>query len=128
MSKPTPDQARESHRQHCRCKPYWKETDTGQALACGQDHALIWWPTVDASQLSMAQSAALFVVGPMQYDSDGDTANDMLLKLGYNAITPDNLDSAIRDLKHAFERELWQDNVGKQLLGRLFDGDLGGEA
>lgn len=123
----SPDDARESHAKYCPCTPVWKQTDTGQALACGDDGAFIWWPTVDASQLTPVQQIALFVAGPMSYDSDGDHANDLLIGLGFHQITPENFDEARKALKGEYEQLLWQENVGKQLLGRLMDGDLEGD-
>lgn len=117
----SPDDAKVSHAKHCDCTPVWKQTDTGQALSCGNDAALIWWPMVDTSQLSDAQAAALLIVAPMVYDDDGDGANYLLLKLGYHQITPDNFDEAKKALRRAYEKLLWEDNVGKQLLMQVFD-------
>jgi len=119
-----PDDARTEHARYCNCTPAWLRTDTGQALSCGKEEVLIWWPTVDASQLDDAHRAALFCIAPMLHDDDGDGANNKLLTLGYHQITPANFDDAKKALNQAYEKELWQDNIGKQLLGRLFDDDL----
>ncbi len=121
----TPEQAKVSHAAHCNCKPVWLKIDTGQALSCGNERVLIWWPTVDLSQLDDNHQAALMVIAPMIYDDDGDGANDRLLKLGFSQVTPDNFSAAAQALKRDYEKSLWQDNVGKQLLGRIFDNDLG---
>lgn len=103
------------------------EGDIGQGLICAKNGAFIWWPTVEDESLSQDQKLALHCFLPMHYDEDGDSASFNLLEMGYTEITPDNFDEAYKDLRRRYEKQLWSDNVGKQLLGRLLDGDLEGD-
>ena len=119
----TPNEVIKQHNQFCDCNPQWKDGEFGPELICQKENVLLWWPHVDVS-LDQEQSFALFCGLPMFYDSDGDTVNDMLLRLGYTEINPDNFSEAYNACRKQFEHELWQDNVGKQLLGRIFEGDL----
>lgn len=121
------EEVKRLHARFCDCTPVWVDIDTGKALSCGKERVLIWWPLVESSGLSMEQSLALFCGLPMRYDRDGDDANDTLLLLGITQVTPDNYADVFAALLRQYEKELWQDNVGKQLLGRIFDGDLEGE-
>lgn len=64
----------------------------------------------------------LFCFLPMMYDSDGPTVIEYLEE-DFGPVTPDNIDDAIIYVRRRFERDLWQDNVGKQLLQQLDDDD-----
>ncbi len=108
-----PNEAKEQHKQYCNCKPKWMTISTGQALVC-RDGALIWWPTVDTSELDMAHQMALFVAGPIEYDSDGDRANTILLEAGFQKITMDNFEEAKEALRKQLSSELWGSNIRKQ--------------
>jgi hypothetical protein len=111
------------HNRFCNCTPQWRQGEFGQELVCQKEGTLLWWPVVKSS-LSDSESLALFCVLPMRYDSDGDSVNLMLLRLGYTEINSENFQEAYNAIVRQFEHELWQDNVGKQLLGRLLDSDL----
>lgn len=121
------EEAKRQHARFCKCTPVWIDTDTGPALQCGKEEVLIWWPMVESSTLSTEQSFKLWCALPMYYDSDSDSANIMLLRDGIKSVTPDNFASVYDRLHRLYEKELWQDNVGKQLLGRILSGDLEGE-
>lgn len=127
MPKPTAEDLAKSHRRYCDCTPIWEEGEFGRQLVCGHERSLIWWPTPDTDTLSQEQDHALFIGLAMFYDADGETVGNTLLKLGYSTVTPANFDEAYRAVRRQFEHELWQDNLGKQLLGRLLDDDLAGD-
>lgn len=59
----------------------------------------------------------LYNILPRGYDGDS-TDVDAYLE-GFGEVTSDNIDEAIRVVGRQFEHDLWQDNVGKQLLGQL---------
>lgn len=67
----------------------------------------------------------LYNVLPRQYDGDSADVDAILSEFG--PVTAGNIDEAIQVCVRNFERDLWQDNLGKQLLGRLADDDLEGE-
>lgn len=116
------DEVIKNHKRWCNCTPKWEAGEFGEELVCQNERSLLWWPMVEHS-LSQAQSFALFYSLPMYYDSDGDSVNNMLLKLGYKTIDSTNFQEAYNAILKQFEHELWQDNVGKQLLGRVLDND-----
>lgn len=68
----------------------------------------------------------LWIAVPIKYNGDGDEVHFYLTEWG-QAVTPENIDQAIDYVIKRFERDLWQDNVAKQLLGRLAADDLEGE-
>lgn len=73
------------------------------------------------------KSFFLFCFLPMQYDTDSVAIDHILEEAGFGDVTEANIDQAIKVCRRGLEKALWEDNVAKQLLGRLLDGDLDGD-
>lgn len=115
-----------SHNQFCDCKPQWVQGKHGPELKCS-DGSLLWWPTPDLSGLDEDQKLSLTLGLPMKYDVDAEDIEEYLFECGFAVVTPENFNEAFEHVVRQLEHDLWQDNVAKQLLGRLADGDLTGD-
>lgn len=69
--------------------------------------------------LTTSQQMALMVVPAMYYDVDGDYIMSILVEAGIVEVNPVNLTEALGIIRRKLEQELWQDNVGKQILGDI---------
>ena len=103
--------AKDDHAKYCNCRPVWRVISTGRALACAKTKALIYWPTVTTRGLSTAQELRLFCSLPMSMGSDGDTANEYLLLLGFKTVNKKNYAQAYSALRKRLESDLWKDHI-----------------
>jgi len=117
----------QNHQYFCKCEPIWIEGKHGQELKCAKEDVWLWWPIPELTDLTDVQRMSLSIGLPMMYDTDGDDIYTMLMDGGYNQINATNFSEAYKYCVSQLEKALWEDNVGKQLLGRIFNNDLQGE-
>ena len=124
---PKIEQIISDHNRFCGCDPEWSQGKWGLELKCSADGSLLWWPTPDLSGLTNEQKLVLTLGLPMKYDVDAKDIDEYLFDGGFVTVTPDNFTEAVQYVTRQLEKALWEDNVAKQLLGRLVDGDLAGD-
>lgn len=69
--------------------------------------------------LDIEHELALIGCSAMYYDVDGDYIHHILEDAGFTVVDMNNFQQALKTVKQQLEHELWQDNVGKQILGDI---------